>query len=122
MHSKAIVLSAAAVMAIGLVWWGTRRTEAGPGQALIYVGCVRQLDANAGSHLQAIVNKSREDQIVVTTEDSAFKELLNTAFLWGTTIEVSYTEGTPNVLTRVKLDKFYTDPCDLAPKRPGTPK
>lgn len=87
--------------------------------AATYKGCVRQLDASAsGKWIQAIVNRDATNQQVVVAEDAKLQSLLETAFLWGTQIEIDYKEGTPQTLTRVKLDKFFTGDCKLG--APGT--
>jgi len=87
-----------------------------------YSGCVRQLDASAGDGmLQAIVNASPSDQLVVQVPDLALQALAMTAFVWDRSVHVTYREGSPNVAVGLTLERRNPSSCDLEAD-PGQPE
>jgi hypothetical protein len=72
-----------------------------------FQGTVDDLDfiANAG-WCQAILRKGRQELVAVTTEPR-MQSLLELAFATRKYADVSYDEGTPNALTRVKVNIDY---------------
>ena len=77
-----------------------------------FCGYVRQLDANASSsQLQAILNRTPSEQIVVATKDLLMRGLLQTAFVDKSRLLLSYRSGSPNVITRIKLSRWFNDSC-----------
>jgi hypothetical protein len=118
---RTVIWASAFAMAAGaaVLWGGAGVGSAAPGALETYKGCVRQLDAAQDNGLQAILDHGTPEQIVVRADEPILQDLLRTAFLWAHTIEVTYEVGTPNVAKRVKLDRFYTEPCNYPDSRAG---
>lgn len=80
-----------------------------------YTGCVRQLDANAGGFLQAIVHRDPHDQIAVHLEDPKLQALVETAFVWYRPIHLTYRGESPKTAIDVELDRAGTTQyCNFA--------
>ena len=85
-----------------------------------FVGCVRQLDANAGgSFLQVILNASPQgSQLVVQVDDPSLQALVLTAFVWGKSVSVTYEGQSPSKALSLEFDRSRSTDCGLTPQQP----
>lgn len=118
MNMPSFVTSVAVLLALGACT-STKSTLAKTGT---YTGCVRQLDANAGTNsLQVILNKSDQDQLVVTTSEPALQAAFYTAFVQGREVVVTHHDASPKVVISAVLSK-QAPPCQLTPQPPSSEK
>jgi hypothetical protein len=84
-----------------------------------YKGIVRDLDFIANLDGCQAILQDGPDELVAVTGDARMQGLLEVAFTTGIEAEVAFTEGSPNVLTRVKVNRALAA-SRAAPGAPGT--